>query len=354
MYYITEDKERWTGHKKQSRVVAARMYAVAQMLMLHAGEKMSELMTKAHKWEQRAARVGACANRLFFRACPECNIRYITRVELCHDRLCPVCSWRRALALSARLKKIVSYNKGRYILLTLTIKNCAWTDLGAALKKMLYAWQKMSRRTRFKRAFSGWVRTTEITRGKDGNAHPHLHILLETRSEYFTKNSGLWIDHEEFVEMWRKCLSVSYAPAVDVRAVKDDALSGAVAEVTKYIAKSSQISGLSDADFYAYGEAVAGVRMWAAGGTMRAANADITAEELLRAEGGEDRGEDKHICPKCGRVMEVMDEEWSNIDRCYKAVGPPGGMTIINYGVINFYGQATATTTSTGNEGTSI
>lgn len=317
---------------------------------------MSDKTAKAEKWRRRSAAVGACADRIFFRSCEKCNIRYISHVELCGDRLCPVCSWRRSRALGARLARIVSYNKGRYVLLTLTVKNCEWSDLGATLKKMLGAWQKMQRRTRFKRAFQGWVRTIEITRGKDGKAHPHFHVLLEARPDYFVRGSGLWIEHGDFVDMWRKCLGVSYAPAVDVRAIKENAIGGAVAEVAKYIAKSAQIAGLSDADFLAYAEAVANVRMWAAGGTMRAANADITQEELIRAEGGEDVCDDKHICPKCGAIMQETQDAWSNITRCYNAVGPPGpGIIVINNfgGVVNI-GQATTTTTGAGNESTPI
>lgn len=313
---------------------------------------MSDKLMKAQAWEKRSARVGACAGQIFFRFCPQCNIRYISGVELCRDRLCPVCSWRRARALGVRLSKIVSYNKGRYILLTLTIKNCEWGRLDMTLKKMLAAWQKMSRRVKFKRAFSGWVRTIEITRGKDDNAHPHFHVLLEARPEYFIKNAGLWIEHDDLVNMWRKCLGVDYAPAVDIRAIKQDALNGAVAEVAKYISKSAQIAGLTDKDFLAYGEAVAGVRMWAAGGTMRAANADITNEELLCLETGEgenaQKEKDKYICPKCGRIMQQGMEKWSNITRCYSAIGPP--ITIINYGVINIE----QTTTYTGDQGETV
>lgn len=291
---------------------------------------MSEKRTKADAWKRRAARVASCAERLSFRACPECNIRYIIHAQLCKDRLCPICAWRRSKALAARLRALVSNNK-RYVLLTLTIKNCPWEALGEYLKKMLAAWTKMQRRSKFKAAFPGWVRTVEITHGKNGLAHPHLHILLETDPHYFDRQSDLWLTHEEIVQMWKKCLTVGYNPTVDIRAVKN--ISGAVAEVTKYIAKDVQIEGLEDADFLLYAEAIAGVRTWAAGGTMRAIDADVSDEELLHTT-DTDCEEDKHICPICGRVMIEGDDVWSNIERCYQSVN---GITIINNGVINIW-----------------
>lgn len=336
MYYTIDDRENWTTKKRASRVMARRLHALSDHLMLRSGPKMTEHRDKAERYARRAARMGSCADRLHFRSCPECNIRYMIRgATLCKDRLCPTCAWRRARALARRLKEIVSYNPGRYVLLTLTVKNCSWSDLQDHLKKMMSAWGKMSRRARFKRAFSGWVRTLEITRGKDGLAHPHLHILLHTTEEYFSKGSSLWIPQDELVNMWRKCLGVQYAPVVDIRAVKD--IGGAVAEVTKYIAKDAQVEGLADDDFLAYAEAIAGVRTWAAGGTMRRADADVTDEELAAGE-----GEAPTTCPICGRELVETEDIWSNVERCYNpsCIPPPGGMTIINYGVIYLEAQA--------------
>lgn len=331
MYYITSDREIWTRKKLASRVAARRMFAISENFMLHSEGKLSDKRAKADAWRRRAARVASCAERLSFRACPECNIRYITHAELCKDRLCPICAWRRSRALAARLRGLVSDNK-RYVLLTLTIKNCPWQALGEYLKRMLAAWTKLQRRSRFKAAFPGWVRTVEITHGKNGLAHPHLHILLETNAHYFDKQSDLWISHQEFVEMWRKCLAVEYNPTVDIRAVKN--IGGAVAEVTKYIAKDVQIDGLCDTDFLCYAEAIAGVRTWAAGGTMRAMNEEIADEELLKVE-GTDREDDKYVCPICGRMMIEEEDAWSNIERCYKNRNE--NVTIINNGVINIW-----------------
>lgn len=334
LYYITADRERWTLKKKEARVMARRLHELADFMLRREG-KLSDNKDKAERFRKRASRMGACANQIVSRVCPQCNIRYISRVNLCRDRLCPVCAWRRGKALTARLQKIVSYNtEARYILLTLTVKNCEWNKLNENLRALLKAWGKLSRRVKFTRAVKGWVRTLEITRGKDGKAHPHLHILLQVAPEYFSKDTGVWLEHEELVRLWGRCLNVDYLPSVDIRAVKGKEIGKAILEVTKYLSKSIQIEGLSDVEFLDYVEAVSGVRAWAAGGTMREADHEIREEELLHFE---EKQEERHTCPLCGQELVEMCEIWDNVLGSYDVLPDWGssGITIINNGVIN-------------------
>lgn len=324
--------------KRAARVVSRRLFDISK-LMLHTPGKLSENKARAEYYRKRAARMGACANEIYSEVCPECNIRYIKSVALCRDRLCPICAWRRGKALAARLRKVVSYNSGaRYVLLTLTVKNCPWNTLDATLRQLLTAWGKLSRRVKFARAVQGWTRTLEITRGKDGLAHPHLHVLLSVSKDYFSVESGLWLEHDELVKMWRKCLNVVYSPAVDIRAVKCGQMGKAIEEVTKYLAKNVQIEGLSDEDFLSYAEAVAGVRAWGAGGIMRELDKEIEAEELLHTEDAEEDETNKHHCPLCGGELVSVVEKWDNINNVYDTSinwSRGGGITIYNKGVVN-------------------
>ncbi|MDK7012116.1 protein rep, partial [Escherichia coli] len=76
------------------------------------------------------------------------------------------------------LPKIVAeYPDARWLFLTLTVRNCPITELGDTLTVMNAAFQRLKDRKEF-RGVLGWVRTTEVTRGKDGSAHPHFHTLL--------------------------------------------------------------------------------------------------------------------------------------------------------------------------------
>ncbi|MDK6797419.1 protein rep, partial [Escherichia coli] len=91
----------------------------------------------------------------------------------------------------------------------------------------------------------GWIRATEVTRGKDGSAHPHFHCLLMVQPSWFKGKN--YVKHERWVELWRDCLRVNYEPNIDIRAVKTktgevvanvaEQLQSAVAETLKYSVK---------------------------------------------------------------------------------------------------------------------
>ncbi|WP_172949559.1 protein rep, partial [Escherichia coli] len=73
----------------------------------------------------------------------------------CRVRHCPVCQWRRSLMWQARfyqsLPKIVADSPdGRWMFLTLPVRNCAIEDLGETLTAMNAAFQRMKVRKEFK------------------------------------------------------------------------------------------------------------------------------------------------------------------------------------------------------------
>ena len=69
------------------------------------------------------------------------------------------------------------YPNARWMFLTLTVRNCAIEELGETLSRMNTAFQRLKDRKEF-RPVQGWIRTTEVTRGSDGSAHPHFHTLM--------------------------------------------------------------------------------------------------------------------------------------------------------------------------------
>ncbi|PAP03414.1 protein rep, partial [Salmonella enterica] len=64
-----------------------------------------------------------------------------------------------------------------WLFLTRTGRICAFVDLGDTLTSMIAAFQRMKVR---KEVYSvqGWIRTTDVTRGRDGSAHHHFHTLM--------------------------------------------------------------------------------------------------------------------------------------------------------------------------------
>jgi plasmid rolling circle replication initiator protein Rep len=211
----------------------------------------------ASEFERYAQRMASCSGLLRFGwstivETGETRLR-LRSAQFCRVRHCPVCQWRRTLMWQARfyqaLPKIVeSHPSSRWLFLTLTVRNCAIDALGDTLTAMNAAFKRMEKRKELA-PLQGWIRATEVTRGKDGSAHPHFHCLLMVPPSWFTRD---YVKQERWVELWQECLRVSYAPNVDIRAVKTktgamvanvaEQLQSAVAETLKYSVKPEDMT----------------------------------------------------------------------------------------------------------------
>lgn len=187
----------------------------------------------------------------------------LKKAHFCRVRYCPVCQWRRSLMWQARFYQalpalVEAHPKARWLFLTLTVKNCAITDLKTTLQQMNSAWNRLRLRKEFK-AVTGWIRTTEVTKGIWNSAHPHFHVLLMVKPSYFTRD---YINKMQWVELWRDTMKLDYMPNIDIRTVKPrvpkegqtsmdstaQALQGAVAETLKYSTKADDM--LMDEDWF--------------------------------------------------------------------------------------------------------
>ena len=85
----------------------------------------------------------------------------------------------------------------------------------------------------------GWLRSTEVTKGCDGDAHPHFHCLLMVPRAYFGRK---YIKQSEWAKLWQDCMRLDYKPVLDVRAVKEaDRPMQLVPELLKYCVKESHL-----------------------------------------------------------------------------------------------------------------
>jgi plasmid rolling circle replication initiator protein Rep len=227
----------------------------------HRGEcdDVGGIYGAAAEFERYAARMAGCSGLLRFgwsnnAETGETRLR-LREAHFCRVRNCPVCQWRRSLMWQARfyqsLPKIIEpYPLARWVFLTLTVRNCSISDLSSTLNAMNLAFKRLAARKEFKPVL-GWIRTVEVTRGKDGSAHPHFHTLMMVPSSWFKKN---YVKHSRWVSLWQECLRVNYEPNVDIRSVKTKklneegcesittALQGAVAETLKYAVKPSDMT----------------------------------------------------------------------------------------------------------------
>lgn len=138
----------------------------------------------------------------------------------------------------------------RFILLTLTVRNCNIKDLRSTVREMNDSFHRLVKRKEFPAI--GFAKSLEVTRSEIGEAHPHFHILMMVPSGYF--KSGNYLSQERWGLLWKDCLRVSYEPRVDVRAIKpkkgkpeSEALPSAICETFKYSIKPEHL--ISDKDF---------------------------------------------------------------------------------------------------------
>ncbi len=220
-------------------------------------------------YERYAERIRECAQRLLFAlsATDEGERRLrLQSAQFCRVRHCPACQWRRSLTWVARFHKALpailgDYPTAKFVLLTLTVKNCPTTELRATLARMNQAFKRLTLRKEWPAL--GYVKSVEVTPGRrrenspvldqkvamqrgtppllDSSdrlghsslsaspqqpdqtiynfsyCHPHFHVLLMVPSGYFAGKN--YIKQDRWVQLWRECLQVNYDPVVDVRKV---------------------------------------------------------------------------------------------------------------------------------------
>lgn len=109
------------------------------------------------------------------------------------------------------------YPTARWLYLTVTIRNCEIGELGETLSRINEAWGRMVKLKKF-RLVLGWVRSTEVTRGTSGDAHPHCHVLLMVRPSYFVGSN--YLSRKAWQLIWRESLRIDYDPIVHIQVVK--------------------------------------------------------------------------------------------------------------------------------------
>jgi len=205
-------------------------------------------------YDQYAGRIRGCTGYLGFAwetdSAGEARLK-LRSAHFCRVRHCPVCQWRRSLMWTARLLKALpaieqAHPTARWIFLTLTLRNCPVRELRDTLRHMNAAWNRLRLRPEFANHVLGWVRTTEVTRGRDNRAHPHFHCLLLMRPGYFAGKN--YVRQARWAELWKEVARLDYTPIVDVRAVKnhrgtpgETPLKRAISETLKYAVKPQDL-----------------------------------------------------------------------------------------------------------------
>ena len=221
-------------------------------------------VSSVKRYRRYGERVSQCSQVLEFARDPPTGKKpqkfTLKHTWFCRVRQCPVCQWRRSLRWQAMVyaalpRLMKDYPRVRFLFMTLTIKNCSVERLRETLEILCRGWNRLTKLRCWPAL--GWVRSVEITRGRDGSAHPHFHCLLMVHPGYF---QGDYMKQRQWAELWGQSLRVKYTPVVDIRIVKPDHklhaktvvpscnIWGAVVEILKYSVKPSDM--VKDHDWF--------------------------------------------------------------------------------------------------------
>lgn len=260
--------------KKQNNLKLAARY---QMI----AKKSTELSTDyyARKYE----RLEQCSTYLEFRREKSSGKYKLINTNLCRVRLCPLCAYKRSLAVYHNTADIINYinsnyNKSKYLFLTLTLKNVPGTQLSTALDDLTRAWQNLAKQKRIKNIVLGTVRSIEITYNKRSNTyHPHLHVLIHTTDSVYSGRN--YISQAEFADRWRSAAQIDYQPIVDIRKLRHNN-GREVAEIAKYSVKPLEWDKCAESVIVTLDEVLHKRHLLSLSGTMREAKKQLKIDDI--------------------------------------------------------------------------
>lgn len=294
-----------------------------------ASEKVEYYYSTSEQHKRLGERMDDCAEllRYMFHSDPETGE---TKLKLrdarfCRVRLCPVCQWRRSMSWRARLfqkmPKFLEENPNlRFVFLTLTVENCEITELSQTLKMMNDAFARLRKLEAFTKVVKGFIRATEVTKSKDGKAHPHFHCILAVGKGYFTDRT--YIKTAKWAELWQRSLRVHYLPVVDARKIRqkgNQLESKAIIETLKYTTKVEDL--LSDKDwFLTLTDQLYKKRFLATGGMLKDMLKEETTEKKMLLLTDEEEQEQEEIKEE---LKQSLFFGFEKISQKYKKVSNP-------------------------------
>jgi plasmid rolling circle replication initiator protein Rep len=289
---------------------------------VHRGESdQISLSYAGSEFQRYSERIDDCAQLLGFGLAPDAAAGAyrlkLRTARFCHVRTCMVCSWRRSLMYKARAYKalprvIADYPTMRYLFVTLTLKNCSISELKQSIIHLNKSFSRLAKIKEFPAI--GYIKTVEVTRGKRGDAHPHLHILMGVKASYFSTG---YISKADWCAYWKRAAKVEYTPVMDVQAIKPNhSPVGILAEIIKYQTKPNDLIFSDREWFLEYTKQIKGTKAFALGGIMKEYFKELEKEETTDEMIGNDESQD-------GVDEGELFFGWRQSERKYRMVDPP-------------------------------
>lgn len=240
--------------------------------------RLGRFLVGTHE-EKRGKKYLNCANYLGFRLKTKedgTEVPKLAIANFCRDPFCPICIAGRSRARQRQVVKalpamIADRPDVKYLMVTLTVKNCPVTELRKTIQWMHKAFVKLMQHPSVPQL--GYIRAVEVTKPDDylGYAHPHFHILLAVSPEYFNYKKDLYIGQDKLSRLWGEVLGVDYNPIVHIKRVKvfrNGNLPLALGEIVKYCTKSTDL--LADRQWtLIYMSEILGLKRITTGGLFR-------------------------------------------------------------------------------------
>lgn len=355
----------WQGLKRQANQLAVIYGKIADEL------DSQNKFEQAKKYRKRSENVAQCNSSLLFGYENNKIDKKLVYCNNCRDRGCPLCNHKRSRVHAYQLNKILRksqeiYDDLGFIFCTFTVKNIKNDPvvLHETISQLNRAFGKMMRYSRVigkngkkvdpaDRVIKGSIKNLEVTyNSKSDTLHPHIHaILVVDKKLYFGKEYDNYIDHDEWVSLWRRALGVDYDPSVHVEKLHSnskgmDDLSSAILEISKYETKPSAVLiGGTDLDraikvIYSMTEGLKNTRSFSFAGILKEIKNeifgdrdlnDVSDDEMLNVDGQSEL--DLNNC-------QFVQYRWSSVDQDYIEI--PVENDLIAYIREKFGGKAVA------------
>lgn len=275
---LQRKRARFQREKAQTELLPVRMLhkesVAAKLIGIGSGQQLNNF--------QR------CGVEQLYCTCENCGKTEVFYYN-CNRKWCPLCAVRLAKIRAEKLKlwaRTIDQPKH----LVLTMRNFA-----VLTRPKIRQFQKallQLRKQKLWHSVRGGCASLEITNGKEG-WHLHAHLLLDVR----------WLDMEDLSLHWGKLIGQEFG----IVKIKDCRGTDYLAEVSKYVAKGSELATWSGEQLWEFICAIRGCRFFFAFGSLFKMTKEIR-RQLNELKGG------GKVCP-CGCGKFLIDTEASAVLR---------------------------------------
>ena len=239
---------------------------------------------------QKAQKLRECGTWLKFGAVVGTGRLSLLGANFCRLRICPMCQWRRSLALGYQMdivyRLMLQDGRKHFAHVVFALKNSTADHLWRGIDQLTVAFRRlMTKDDLIPGIVVGYYRALEVTYNRSENTyHPHYHCIWLLPDDYY---EGHYMGHEELLRRWKHAAQVDYDPVVHIQAVEGENLTSSLYEITKYTYKDSDIvdSDMSDEEksdvLRTIDAALKGRRLISFGGAIKAYRQRMHMEDDL-------------------------------------------------------------------------